>query len=145
MRIQSKRDNLVYEKHHLLGGGKSISQVLRRSRNPQYLHLYRKCVSSYRMTMIDLAYSRYSECVWNMYEVLEFFWKAVHFLQYGNYPHRHLPRLSELARVSACLQDYLRPGTVNRIRSIYRRRNPSWQRNPRQRMQPRYGDELLAS
>jgi len=118
-----------------------MSHVLRRSRNPQYLHLYRKCIASYRMGMIDLAYCRYPECLWNMYEVLEFFWKAIHFLQNGKYPPRHLPNLQDFAIVSSFLQNYGRSSIVSQVRSIYRRNNPGWQRNPRQRVQPRYGDE----
>lgn len=118
-----------------------MSQVARRSRDPQYLHLYRKCISSYRTAMTDYAYARYPECVWNMYEVLEFFWKAIYFLQNGGYPHRHLPQLQDYARVSAFLGNYVQQPILGQIRGIFRRCNPCWQRNPQQRTQPRYGDE----
>lgn len=119
-----------------------MSSVLRRSRDPQYLHLYRKCVTSHRAAMIDLAYCRYSECSWNVYEALEFFWKAIYFLQHGSYPQRHLPKVQDFTAISTFLGNYVATGTVNRIRRVYQRMNPSWQSNPNQRMRTRYGDEL---
>lgn len=118
-----------------------MSNVLRRSRDPQYLHLYRKCIGSYQTALSDLSNRRYSECLWNAYEVLEFFWKAIYFLQNGRYLNKHLPQLRDSNRVSTFLQNYIQAGTLQRIQSIYARYNPRWQRNPQQRMQPRYGDE----
>jgi len=80
-----------------------------------------------------------------MYEVLEFFWKAIFFLQNGSYPHTHLPNSQEFSRITVLLIQYLPNTTISEIRFIFQIYNPGWQRNPRQRMQPRYGDEQTGS
>jgi HEPN domain-containing protein len=113
-----------------------------RALNPQYLHLYKKCIASYRNSMIDLAARRYPECILSMYEALEFFWKAIYFLNNGRYPHNHLPSLTEFNSVSSLLQKYLSNNQISNIRAIFRVYNPRWRSNPQQRMRPRYGDEV---
>jgi hypothetical protein len=118
-----------------------MSGFISRQLDPQYLHLYRKCMVSYRVALTDLAYCRYPECLWNMYDVLEFFWKTVYFLRYGNYPQHHLPNFSEYQTISSFLKAYLSKKKLLSIQTIFHRYNPRWQTNPQQRMQPRYGDE----
>ena len=115
--------------------------VNRRALHPQYLHLYKKCLSSYRSCMIDLAERQYPECILNMYESLEFFWKAIFFLNTGGYPRHHLPSLPEFNSVTAFLSHYLSAIQISSIKSVFRVHNPQWQGNPGQRMRPRYGDE----
>jgi len=115
--------------------------VNRRALHPQYLHLYKKCLSSYRISMTDLAAQRYPECILNMYESLEFFWKAIFFLNSGGYPRHHLPSLLEFNTVTAFLSNYLSSAQISTVKSVFRAYNPQWQGNPGQRMRPRYGDE----
>jgi len=81
--------------------------AFRRALDPQYLHLYRKCLTSYRSSMIDLAACRYPECILSIYDALEFFWKAIYFLGNGSYHNRHLPYLHDFNDVSVFLQNYI--------------------------------------
>lgn len=116
--------------------------VHRRATNPQYLHLYRKCLASYRSSMVDLAARRYPESILNVYEALEFFWKAICFLNNGTYPARHLPSLQDFNNVSTLLQNYISVKKILKVKSVFQSYNPQWVRNPQQRMRPRYGDEV---
>jgi len=117
------------------------SNVLRRSRDPQYLHLYSKTLRNYRQCSEDFLDYRYSESILNAFEVLEFFWKSISFLNSGSYPQRHLPRYSDFRTISTLLRNFLSSTQISQIQNIFSSYNPRWRPNPVQRMQPRYGDE----
>jgi hypothetical protein len=120
----------------------SISQdVLRRSRDPQYSHLYSKTHRNYRLCSEEFYNYRYSESILNAYEVLEFFWKSIYYLDSGSYPPQHLPSRGDLSTVSSFLNKFLNTTQISKINNIFSTYNPRWQSNPTQRMQPRYGDE----
>lgn len=121
------------------------SVILRRSRNPQFLHLYSKALRNYRVCSEDFFGHRYSESILNAYEVLEFFWKSIHYLDSGAYPHKHLPDSSDFTQVSSLLSSFISATKISEIRTIFSNYNPGWRPNPAQRMQPRYGDELLGT